>query len=151
MAEAPGPARCSPPGIVETVMECSFQDCEDPAKARGLCMKHYMRWYRHGDPKIVIRERRPHVVEHGTVNEYSNYNCRCDDCKRAWRDWYRESARRRRLFLGPCTIPGCEIGQYSKGLCKPHYERERDGRAMNTLIIRRPKAWVAADDREEEP
>jgi hypothetical protein len=26
----------------------------------------------------------PHVVTHGTVNEYANYGCRCQPCRDAW-------------------------------------------------------------------
>lgn len=31
-------------------MKCRVEDCEKPAKARGLCMKHYVRVRRIGDP-----------------------------------------------------------------------------------------------------
>lgn len=29
---------------------CSIPDCGNPALARGWCRKHYLRWYKHGDP-----------------------------------------------------------------------------------------------------
>jgi hypothetical protein len=32
---------------------CTQPDCKDPLLARGLCRKHYLRWYKHGDPTIV--------------------------------------------------------------------------------------------------
>lgn len=48
---------------------------------RGWCSTHYTRWWRHGDPLTV--KRRLHVIQHGTYNEYGNYGCRCDACKRA--------------------------------------------------------------------
>lgn len=31
-------------------MKCSY--CEDDARARGMCQKHYRRWQRHGDPEL---------------------------------------------------------------------------------------------------
>ena len=34
---------------------CSVSDCVTPARTRGLCRKHYMRNYRHGDPGIKNR------------------------------------------------------------------------------------------------
>lgn len=32
-------------------MNCTV--CSDPVYQRGYCRKHYMRWYRHGDPLVV--------------------------------------------------------------------------------------------------
>ena len=29
---------------------CSIPNCGKPAKHRGWCQRHYMRWWRHGDP-----------------------------------------------------------------------------------------------------
>ena len=29
---------------------CSIEDCAKTARARGLCINHYRRWQRHGDP-----------------------------------------------------------------------------------------------------
>lgn len=29
---------------------CKIENCEKEAKARGLCINHYRRWQRHGDP-----------------------------------------------------------------------------------------------------
>ena len=31
-------------------MTCTIESCDKPAAGRGWCRKHYMRWYRHGDP-----------------------------------------------------------------------------------------------------
>ena len=30
-------------------MQCSVVDCSADQRARGLCMKHYQRWWKHGD------------------------------------------------------------------------------------------------------
>jgi hypothetical protein len=32
---------------------CGMPDCTDPVLARGLCMRHYQRWRRYGDPAFV--------------------------------------------------------------------------------------------------
>lgn len=29
-----------------------------------------------------------HVIKHGTVNEYSNYGCRCEECRKAHHAYY---------------------------------------------------------------
>ena len=34
---------------------CLFAGCTGASYARGLCQKHYARWYRHGDPTICHR------------------------------------------------------------------------------------------------
>ena len=36
-------------------MRCTVEGCDSPVlvKSRGLCKKHYHRWWRHGDPSVV--------------------------------------------------------------------------------------------------
>lgn len=34
---------------------CSIQDCNNPVVARLLCNKHYLRFWKHGDPNIMNR------------------------------------------------------------------------------------------------
>lgn len=43
-------------------MTCSVARCERPSHCRGLCRKHYTRWFRHGDPLVVLRTRNDHVA-----------------------------------------------------------------------------------------
>lgn len=43
-------------------MTCSLGDCLKPRYCRDLCKKHYVRWKRHGDPrltKIIAEESTP--------------------------------------------------------------------------------------------
>ena len=35
---------------------CSIEECEDDTSSRGMCVKHYTRWLRHGDPFITLRQ-----------------------------------------------------------------------------------------------
>jgi hypothetical protein len=35
--------------------QCSVEDCGNLGYARGYCLKHYQRWYRHGDVNVVKR------------------------------------------------------------------------------------------------
>jgi hypothetical protein len=37
---------------------CTVPDCQSPAVVKGLCVKHYMRLRRHGDPAKVNRPGR---------------------------------------------------------------------------------------------
>jgi len=43
------PLACAPGRTGEGVT-CSIMDCGDVVIAKGLCAKHYQRWYAHGDP-----------------------------------------------------------------------------------------------------
>lgn len=39
------------------MMICSIDGCGKPARTRGWCNTHHMRWYRHGDPLRVSDQR----------------------------------------------------------------------------------------------
>lgn len=55
---------------------------------------------------------RPHVVQHGTLNEYKNFGCRCDECRAA-------NAENNRVRLtAPC----------SNGCGRPAWQRTAHGR-----------------------
>lgn len=66
--------------------KCSIEGCEVKHYGRSWCRNHYMSWYSHGDPLIAERGGRPHETQHGTVNEYGNYGCRCAECVAAMAD-----------------------------------------------------------------
>lgn len=46
---------------------CTIDACERSAHGHGMCHKHYVRWYNHGDP----RHERPSITD-----------CRVDGCER---------------------------------------------------------------------
>jgi len=116
---------------------CAIHDCDRPHYARGWCALHYLRWYRHGDPGALLVS---HETVHGTENGYSNRGCRCSECREAHRIAFAMRVRKRELELGSCRVRGCETGQYAKGYCKAHYERQRTGRPMPPRLHRRPEA-----------
>lgn len=118
---------------------CSVEDCERRAVCRGWCSMHYQRWHRHGDPLVVLPTG-VHVTAHGTPGEYSNHGCRCSVCKEAHRTYMGEMHVRRGERLGPCTLEGCDVQQYSRGYCKAHYERQRTGRTLDKPVVQRPNA-----------
>lgn len=41
--------------------KCSIENCERPACGRSLCNRHYHRWRRHGDPRMLLRIAPPRV------------------------------------------------------------------------------------------
>ncbi len=119
---------------------CSIETCDGKHYARGWCRAHYVRWWRTGDVNARTDRRtdRAHVTAHGTVNEYNNYGCRCEACKKVASEYmvprmkkpcpscgerssykYRETALCRQCWAASITIPieqrhGTEVG-YSKG------------------------------------
>ena len=45
---------------------CSIDDCGNPVQARGWCVKHYTRWYTHGNP-MTVKRRSPQLPHSGPV------------------------------------------------------------------------------------
>ena len=48
-------------------MDCLIDQCDSKILARGMCRKHYLRWYRHGDPLFV--SNRKHYVAKGSESK----------------------------------------------------------------------------------
>lgn len=36
---------------------CSMDGCGQPSTRRGWCEMHYVRWYRHGDPNVILKPK----------------------------------------------------------------------------------------------
>lgn len=36
---------------------CTIDGCNDIVEARGLCRKHYKRWWKYGDPNTILFEQ----------------------------------------------------------------------------------------------
>jgi hypothetical protein len=83
---------------------CNVEGCEKPHWGHGYCRSHWRRLRLYG-----------HVTAHGTVNEYQNYGCRCDACKRAIATYNRERFRRE---CSECSAPIWRRGRKeTTGLC----------------------------------
>ncbi len=58
----------------ETLKLCAVEGCSRPAEQRGWCGMHYLRWRRHGDPTVRLRNAPGEggACEHeGYIIEYS--------------------------------------------------------------------------------
>lgn len=56
---------------------CDINDCDSPiVNKRGWCSKHYMKWYRHGDPLFKMPDR---VWRTPTHRVWAGMKQRCDD------------------------------------------------------------------------
>jgi hypothetical protein len=98
--------------------KCVIEGCGLKHYARGWCFSHYTQWLKYGDPLTPPRrsgyQGPPHVVQHGTMNEYGNYGCRCDECKEAAAQYQKGKAST------PCPQCGKSIwGRFRPGaLCR---------------------------------
>lgn len=62
-------------------LQCAAEDCSRPVKAREWCNKHYLRWWKHGDPSRV---------DQGGVQPMPRApSCAVEDCQEPvkYRDW----------------------------------------------------------------
>lgn len=76
---------------------CSIEGCDEPSDARGWCIKHYTRWFRHGDPMTVLPYSPPPPPKHGP-----------------------------RKQPVPCSVDGCDRAASTRGWCTKHYHHWRD-------------------------
>ena len=57
--------RKAPLPVGAGVALCAVDECESPRRTRIWCNKHYIRWWKHGDPTVIGRRsgRRPLTTE----------------------------------------------------------------------------------------
>jgi hypothetical protein len=104
---------------------CSIDGCGNPVHGHRWCMKHYKRWYAHGDPAILLRS--PNGSQTGT--------CSLSDCdrparKRGWcaihyQQWRRTGDPLPKVRPAVCLIEGCTGSVKGRGWCNTHYLRWR--------------------------
>lgn len=97
-------------------MACSIKGCGRDTSARGWCKKHYMCWYRYGDPEIVY----PNVGNgadnsnwHGIEVTYTGAHARvkalwgparnyfCIDCNNTAAQWAYDGTDYKQLWTEP--------------------------------------------------
>lgn len=72
---------------------CHIDDCDDPARGRGLCPKHYVRWQKHGDPywdgKPSLRMDITYTQAHRRVRRQRGVPAEheCADCGTTAEEW----------------------------------------------------------------
>lgn len=67
---------------------CGIPGCDYLAKhlVKKLCQAHYMRFRIYGDPLAggpEVPSRRAQFYTHGTIRGYTDFGCRCADCREA--------------------------------------------------------------------
>lgn len=107
---------------------CAIEGCErTDVKARDLCVSHYERYRKYGDPLGTWRTER--TCEHRDctttfiANHWRQRFC-CALC----------AQRARKRTNPPCKVDGCTNHSETIGLCAAHYRRERLGGGLNAHI-----------------
>lgn len=102
---------------------CSIEGCENEAKKKGYCIKHYQRIRRHGDPhftKIMIGIEQC-IVEGCDKKPVGNGLCRTHyQRKYVHGD---ENFLKHQPRAAQCSMDGCGNKVHAKNYCKKHYNR----------------------------
>ena len=83
---------------------CSEPDCNQSARARGLCSKHYQR----------LRYAEKRAVEEGLPIPTTLTEARSNRSRKPARKTDKRGG-------GACSIEGCELANYAKGMCGKHF------------------------------
>lgn len=107
--------------------QCSVEGCDNPVRAAGLCNKHYLRQWRHGDPETVKTRReedRPvwcKVPGCGKPHKANGYCAKHNQRYRRHGDPTVTLINRGDPVQ--CNVDGCEDPAEAKGYCRRHYKR----------------------------
>lgn len=104
---------------------CSVDGCEEQHYGRGMCGKHYQRWWKHGDPLGKAPKRvRPQCSIDGCDSPNDSQGL----CRVHYGRLKRNGdplAKPQRTPRGECSVDGCQKIENAKGLCAMHYARQR--------------------------
>lgn len=102
---------------------CSIEGCDKPIRARGWCIKHWKRWYRHGDPMTVMAQQRATCEVPGCNNPAHGHGY----CIAHYHKWRRhgDPLWERPTEIGQCTVEGCDkdCRSVTSPYCETHYYR----------------------------
>lgn len=121
---------------------CTVENCDRAGYAKSYCKKHYLRWYRHGDPGEAETRRRQGCTVEGCEGDHDSKGY----CTKHYRRFLKHGDPtvvaigperkprgkspfvhgNRKFPLGvPCSVEGCDRVVRSSGLCQGHYGRLR--------------------------
>lgn len=128
---------------------CTVDGCDDIAKGRGLCSRHYQRARRYdGDPlgggrfynprgtggvECVIHGCDAPVIARGWCQKhYKRWQLHGDPCV------YKAVTRNNE----PCSVEGCDTPYVARGLCGTHYARwQKHGDPTIVKTQQRKSGW----------
>jgi hypothetical protein len=103
---------------------CTELDCTAAVVGRGLCRKHYMRWWRVNGGQL--HRPKPDAC---TVDGCDSPVATRTWCSKHYARWKRhgdpEAPRSRRRQFGACLVDGCDQPQRKRGWCAAHYSQWR--------------------------
>lgn len=119
------PCRACKPSV-----RCEIGDCDREVRARGLCITHYTRWRRRGDPLVTLPGGRPPQHMGCLIADCPEPHDSEGFCPRHARAWQRHGDP---LWTRParptdCSFDGCgnpRGPRAAKGYCITHYKRLR--------------------------
>lgn len=98
---------------------CSVDDCSLASKGRGMCSKHYQRWWKYGDPAETMRPRGRVCSIDGCSGRHQAQGFCATHYGRLWRNGTTYIAS----LPETCTVALCDKPYRSKGMCDMHYQR----------------------------
>lgn len=120
---------------------CAIPECGLPVKGRGWCRKHYLRWYKHGDP-LHLEQRRGICSVEGCDDKHHAKELCASHYYRLWRSGDPLPPERPTI----CGVSGCVSAIYAKGLCGMHYQRVRHhGSVADPRVPFEDRFWAKVD------
>jgi hypothetical protein len=107
---------------------CKIDSCDEPARARGWCRKHWERWRKHGEPLGGGGPSRQRLPSQCVIPDCDRPAAARGWCGSHYQRWYHYGdplaggASRERL-PEQCLIPGCTRPPNARGWCKTHWLR----------------------------
>jgi hypothetical protein len=101
---------------------CKVDGCDVIANKLGLCHRHYMRWYTHGDTDCERRQPQRYCSIEGCGIEHLAKGY----CRGHYEAFTRhgDTNYKRPILPTECSVEGCTFGGgITKGYCKTHYNR----------------------------
>lgn len=117
--------------------ECSIDSCNRKMNAKGLCLMHYKRMRRYGDPLMVRRVY--NIGSECRLNSCHEASIQNGYCRKHYNNWRREGdpeiSLLKRYRNETCLVSDCENPtDKAKGLCSKHYTRLKRHSNVHTML-----------------
>lgn len=116
---------------------CKIDGCTKEIKNKGMCLKHYTRALRHGDPSVNLKPRvktSKCTIDKCEENHFSKGLC--NRHYKHYRKYGNYDLPPKLIKRDPiCSVDGCERKHYGKNFCIKHYLRNKNH--GSPLIINR--------------